>query len=82
MKTEALPLAPEIISGHKIGQDRAAINMSHLSFKISLLSPGFLTRGLPLFVIHAAVSTFSSYLLKVGERRLGPRGHGKDSGQV
>jgi hypothetical protein len=39
MKTEALPLAPEIISGHKIGQDRAAINMSHLSFKISLLRP-------------------------------------------
>jgi hypothetical protein len=52
MKTAALPLGPEIISGHKIGQDAAPINMSHLSFKISLLGLGLLTRGLPLFVVH------------------------------
>jgi hypothetical protein len=41
MKTEAFPLAPEIISGHKIGQDRTMINVSHLSLKISLLSLAF-----------------------------------------
>jgi hypothetical protein len=38
-KTAAFALGPEIISGYKIGQDGAAINMSHLSFKISLLRP-------------------------------------------
>jgi hypothetical protein len=46
----------------------ATINMSHLSFKISFLSLGFLTRGLPLFVIHAAASPFGSYLLMACER--------------
>jgi hypothetical protein len=40
IKTDPLPLGPDIISGHKISQDgAAAINMSDLSFKINLLSP-------------------------------------------
>ena len=48
IKTDPLPLGPDIISGHKISQDgAAAINMSDLSFKINLLSLGFLTCGLP-----------------------------------
>jgi hypothetical protein len=63
MKTEAFPLAPEIISGHKIGQDRTTINVSPSEPQDQLAEPGFLTRGLPLFEIHA-VSPFGSYLLR------------------
>jgi hypothetical protein len=40
-ESQTLPLDNEIISRHKISQDGATINMSHLSFKISLLSLGF-----------------------------------------